>query len=91
MKKISYLIVFATLLVASCAKDAPVVPEQPKVYPYASVSSDNGNLPCGGVISTQFADSPYGSDISKLVDNDVTTAFVTEHSDFYVLWSGKTD
>ena len=89
LKKFSYLIFFATLLVASCAKDAPEAPEQPKVYPYASVSSDNGNLPCGGVISTQFADSPYGFDIGKLVDNDVTTAFVTEHGDFYVLWSGK--
>lgn len=89
MKRFSYLIVFASLLVASCAKDAPVAPEQPKVYPYASVSSGNDNLPCGGVISTQFADSPYGNDISKLVDNDVTTAFVTEHNDFYVLWSGK--
>ena len=89
MKRFSYLIVFATLLVASCAKDAPVAPEQPKVYPYASVMSGNENLPCGGVISTQFADSPYGADIGKLVDNDVTTAFVTEHNDFYVLWSGK--
>jgi len=89
MKRFSYLVVFASLLVASCAKDAPEAPEQPKVYPYASVNSSNENLPCGGVISTQFADSPYGSDIGKLVDNDVATAFVTGHSDFYVLWSGK--
>ena len=89
MRKFSYLIVLATLLVASCAKDAPEPPVQPKVYPYASVLSGNENLPCGGVISTQFADSPYGFDIGKLVDNDVTTAFVTGHNDFYVLWSGK--
>ena len=93
MKKLSYLIsipaILAMLLVSSCSKDAPDIPVPQKVYPYASVTSDNQNLPCGGVISTQFADSPYGSDIGKLVDNDVTTAFVSEHKDFYVLWSGK--
>lgn len=89
MKKFAYLLAFATLLVASCAKEAPDVPELPKVYSYASVLSDNENVPCGGVISTQFSDSPYGYDIGKLLDDDQTTAFVTEHNEFYVLWSGK--
>ena len=79
-----------TLLLAfSCSKDA-VEPGNPeKVYSYASVASGNENLPCGGVISTQFDDSPYGQDIAKLVDNDLSTAFVTSHKNFYVLWSGK--
>lgn len=79
-----------TLLLAfSCSKDA-VEPGNPeKVYSYASVTSGNENLPCGGVISTQFDDSPYGQDIAKLVDNDLSTAFVTSHKNFYVLWSGK--
>jgi len=93
MKKYSYLIttaaMMAMLLVTSCGKDTPDTPEQEQVYPYASITSDNKNFPCGGVISTQYSDSPYGSDISKLADNDETTAFVTEHNDFYVLWSGK--
>jgi hypothetical protein len=89
MKRFSYLTIFALLLVASCVKETPDAPEQQKVYPYASVSAENKNLPCGGVISTQYADSPNGSDIGKLVDNNVFTAFVTNHENFYVLWSGK--
>ena len=75
MKRFSYLTIFALLLVASCVKETPDAPVQQKVYPYASISTENKNLPCGGVISTQYADSPYGSDIGKLVDNNVFTAF----------------
>ena len=89
MKRFSCLTIFALLLVASCVKKMPDAPEQQKVYPYASITTENKNLPCGGVISTQYADSPYGSDIGKLVDNNVFTAFVTNHDNFYVLWSGK--
>lgn len=89
MKRFSLIAVFAALLIASCAKQAPEAPEQPKVYPYASISAENANLPCGGVISTQYGDSRYGEDIGKLADDDLSTAFVTEHDNFYVLWSGK--
>lgn len=81
--------ILALLLLASCSKDAPIPPAPEKVYNYANITSDNENFPCSGVISTQFSDSPYGSDISKLADNDASTAFVSSHSDFYVLWSGK--
>ena len=89
MKRFTFLSILTLLLAASCAKDAPEAPEGGKVYPYASVSAETGNFPCGGIISTQYADSPYGSDISKLADNDLSTAFVSRHSQFYVLWSGK--
>lgn len=89
MKRFTFLSILTLLLAASCAKDAPEAPEGGKVYPYASVSAETGNFPCGGVISTQYADSPYGSDISKLADNDLSTAFVSRHGQFYVLWSGK--
>ena len=89
MKRFTFLSILTLLLAASCAKDAPEAPEGGKVYPYASVSAETGNFPCGGVISTQYADSPYGSDIGKLADNDPSTAFVSRHGQFYVLWSGK--
>ncbi len=90
--KHSYLItasaILSMLLVPSCSKDTPDVPEE-HVYPYVSISSDNENVPGSGVVSTQYSDSPSGSDIGKLMDNDLSTAFVTPHKDFYVLWSGN--
>ncbi|MBQ3916573.1 MAG: hypothetical protein II693_00380 [Bacteroidales bacterium] len=90
--KYSYLIpavlVSAMFMFSSCEKDSKD-PDTPTVYTYASVASENENIPCGGVISTQYSDSPYGSDISKVVDNDPATSFVTSHKEFFILWSGK--
>lgn len=78
------LLAAGLLILASCGKDEPsIVPDT--VKPYSNLLSDNKNIKGGGVISTQYSDSPSGSDIGKLADNDESTAFVTGHSEFYIL------
>ena len=87
-----FKIVFAAFSVAvlavSCNKE-----EAGTVYsavPYATLASDNANMPTGGTISVDYSDSPEGSEIAKLVDNDYSTSFVTFHTDFYIVWNGST-
>lgn len=73
---------------SSCGEKGKGPEEQP-VARYASVYDDNANMPSGGVITSEFGDSPFGSDISKLVDNDLKTSFATNHSSFYVVFDGN--
>ena len=64
-------------------------PEDTPVSKYASVYSDNANMPCDGIIMAEFGDSPAGSDISKIIDGDPSTSFVTYRSDFDVTFTGN--
>lgn len=54
---------------------------------FATVSSDNANMPSSGIITVEFSDSPEGSDISKIVDGDPSTAFMTYHDSFDIIFS----
>lgn len=76
----------------SCSDDDGV-PEPPPEPPYTSPASvrigdDITNVPSAGVITAQYTDAPSGSDISKIVDGDINTKFVTSHNKFYILWEG---
>ncbi|MCM1176373.1 MAG: C2 family cysteine protease [Bacteroidales bacterium] len=73
----------AGLLFTGCEKD-PV--EQYKAVPYAYVSA--GNMPTAGTVSVEYSDSPKGSEIEKLLDNDYSTCFTTSHDNFNVIWNG---
>jgi len=59
-----------------------------KALPYAYIGSDNVNMPGSGTISVEYSDSPEGSEIDKIVDNDYNTEFVTFHDNFNVVWNG---
>ncbi|MFV0418329.1 MAG: discoidin domain-containing protein [Dysgonomonas sp.] len=39
-------------------------------------------------MTSQFSDSPKGSDVGKAVDNNKSTNFVTSQSKYYILWKG---
>ena len=49
----------------------------------------NNNMPSGGMITSQYSDSPPESTIIKAVDNNANTKFSTPHSSFYIMWDGE--
>lgn len=55
------------------------------------LGSENSNMPSSGIVTSQFSDSPTGSDISSVVDAKTTTKFITLHNAFYLLWKGNKD
>lgn len=58
--------------------------------PYSvTVDSYNKNMPSAGIITSEFSDFPAGSDIGKIVDNNIYTKFITNHSEFYIIWEGS--
>ena len=59
--------------------------------PYWTLGSGNANMPSSGTIIAQYADAPAGSDISKLVDDDADTKYVTSHSHFDITWNGNSN
>lgn len=85
LKTVLSCVAVACCIFSGCSEKSD--PEE-KVLPYAYVQAGNANMPSGGTITAEFADSPVGSDISKLVDNDPATEFVTYHDNFSIVWSG---
>lgn len=84
-----FAIAVAMLTFLACSTDEDDSSSQSKSVPYYTLESGNENMPTGGIISVDYSDSPDGSDISKLVDNDYSTSFMTYHTDFYIVWSGN--
>lgn len=82
-------------LVCSCSDDdgEPEAPPPPSYNSPASVKigSDVTNVPSAGTITSQYTDAPSGSDIGKIVDNDMNTKYVTSHDRFYIIWEGDED
>ncbi len=81
-------LLFLAAVFAGCS-EKPGDPGADAVQKYASVDEGNKNMPCPGIIMAEFGDSPAGSDISKLVDGDPATAFVTFRSDFDITFTGN--
>ncbi len=59
--------------------------------PYWVLGSGNSNMPSSGTIVAQYSDAPVGSEISKLVDNDSSTSYLTYHSSFDLSWNGNSN
>ncbi|MDR2953876.1 MAG: hypothetical protein LBV43_02205 [Prevotella sp.] len=96
MSVITKAVICITLLIPlnlfySCSSDDDE--QDPPVdtsKPYSvNISNSNVNMPSGGTITSEFSDSPTGSEIGKAVDNNVNTSFVTSHSKFHILWNGN--
>lgn len=81
-------LLFPLLLSVGCSEKNSG-PEDQVVQKYASVEEGNSNMPCSGIIMAEFGDSPAGSDITKLIDNNPATSFVTYRSDFDVTFTGN--
>ncbi len=56
--------------------------------PYSiTISDKNINMPSGGgIITSQYSDHSLGADISKAIDNNKNTRYVTHHNKFYIVW-----
>lgn len=57
---------------------------------YFTLGADNANMPCAGTIRTIYTDSPAGSEIGKLVDNNLDTKYLTYHNSVTLTWVGDT-
>jgi len=92
MKKLRiYLFLMIPFLVFNgCSKDEDDEKElQPKSTPYSvNISDSNDNMPTGGILTSQYSDSPTGEDVGKSLDNDVNTTFSTEHNKVWLIWKG---
>jgi len=49
----------------------------------------NSNMPSDGNVMTQYGDAPAGSEISKLVDGDAGTSYLTHHRSVEIKWIGS--
>ncbi len=86
------LALFFPLVVYGCSDDKEKPEVTDKNAPYSvTLSASNWNMPYGGTITSQYSDSPSGSDIGKAVDNNIKTKFITYHDQFYILWAGTAD
>ena len=55
------------------------------------IGNTSRNMPASGTVYAQYGDSPTGSDIAKLVDNNVNTCYQTDHANFYVMYKADKD
>lgn len=95
LRKISFniFVVFSLAFFLGCSSDDDnddgEIPIDP-IAPFSvDVSNSNKNMPSGGIITSEFSDSPSGSNIGKIVDGNVYTKFITNHTKFYILWEGS--
>ena len=77
-------------LLAGCSSGGSDDEPTPPTPELASVrvSESSGIMPCGGTLEAEYADAPSGCGIDKIVDRNSNTKFITEHSEFYLLWTG---
>lgn len=81
---------FSFSLFYSCSGDDQTDPEPDTSTPYSvTIGNQNENMPTGGIITSQYSDSPSGSDIGKAADNNADTKFITNHDEFYIMWAGS--
>jgi rhamnogalacturonyl hydrolase YesR len=52
------------------------------------IGSNTQNMPSGGIITSEYSDSPAGQEVDKLLDHNVKTKFSTFHNQFYLIWRG---
>ena len=93
--RLQKLLCFCTLslsiLFAGCSSDEENDGEKSGKVAYHYLGMGNPNMPSGGNIMTQYDDAPAGSDISKLVDGDAGTCYLTYHSGVDIKWIGSKD
>lgn len=73
----------------ACSDDAEGQDHEDSSSPYWVLGVDNANMPSSGTIIAQYADAPALCDISKLVDADVDTKYLTHHNSFEITWNGN--
>lgn len=82
------LLVGAAFICVGCS-DIDAGGEVPdKVSPYGVLGEGNANMPSGGTIVSEYSDSPVGSEIIRLVDNNKETCFSTPRPGFNITWNG---
>ncbi|MDO5571980.1 MAG: C2 family cysteine protease [Bacteroidales bacterium] len=82
------LITVPLLSIVSCSssEDEPKNPiNEETSKPYSvTVYETNKNLPAPGKLISEFSDSPNNYDISKAIDGNKNSDFVTEKNEFYI-------
>ena len=80
-----------SILFAGCSSEEENDSGKNRNVAYHYLGMGNPNMPSGGNIMTQYDDAPIGSDISKLVDSDLNTSYLTYHNGVDIKWIGSKD
>ncbi|MCI2088328.1 MAG: hypothetical protein LKK10_08645, partial [Prevotella sp.] len=82
-------LLFVCVFLGSCSRNeiGSFVKELPSTYS-VKIGSDTQNMPSGGIITSEYSDSPQGEEVDKLLDHNVKTKFSTFHNQFYLIWKG---
>ena len=81
MKRTIQYILYASVtlgFLASCER----IGTEPEytARPYCAIADDNMNLPCGGILRTEYTDAPEGCGIGMLIDGNLNTFYQTGHT-----------
>ena len=84
---------FSILLLAfgavSCSDDDDQGKGRAFFQTYCALDANNTSMPCAGTLWTQYSDAPVGSEVRKLVDNNLDTKYVTFHQNVNINWNGN--
>lgn len=84
---------FSILLLAfgavSCSDDDDQGKGRAFFQTYCALDANNTSMPCAGTLWTQYSDAPVGSEVGKLVDNNLDTKYVTFHQNVNINWNGN--
>lgn len=80
---------YCRFVAASCSDDDEQGKGRAFFQTYWALDANNSSMPCGGTLWTQYSDAPVGSEVGKLVDNDLDTKYVTYHSNVNINWNGN--
>lgn len=93
--RVCYIFCFLISIgMAGCSGDdeigGEVHEEEPgKDLPFWALGTGNANMPSGGIITAEYPDMQKETGLSKLVDNNVNSKYVTKQNQFEVIWNGN--
>lgn len=84
-----FLILLLSFSFVGCSDDDDQGKGRAFFQTYCALDANNASMPCAGTLWTQYSDAPVGSEIGKLVDNNLDTKYVTFHQNVNINWNGN--
>lgn len=85
-----FYVMLLAIMVAGCSKDEGEDDNDGHISAKTHyLGKENPNMPSDGNIMTEYEDAPLGYDISKLVDNNASTSYLTRNKSVVLTWVGS--